>query len=130
VAPTVAEECEAFLTGRYAGLALACGRSVPLWAWINLLAHAQPDDLRGLAGDAPLPGTRADEGRWWVVVRRLAGAVLDEAQRTHVPIAIIQAVPLSAVESWLVDDGPMPQISPDQLIAVVLAVLHGHPASA
>jgi len=129
-APTVADECEAFLTGHSAERAVQWGRAVPTWAWINLLAHARAQDLAGLAGGAPLPGTGPDHGRWWVVVRRLAGAVLDQAKRSDTPIAVIQAGPLSAVESWLVDDEPMSQISPDQLIAVVLAVLHGHPAAA
>lgn len=40
------DECEAFLTGRFAELIEAGEEEVPLWAWTNLLAHGSEGMLR------------------------------------------------------------------------------------
>lgn len=47
----LAEECTAFLIGRYADLLSTDGMPVPVWAWLNLLAHGTQDELRRAACD-------------------------------------------------------------------------------
>ena len=39
-------ECEAFLAGRYAEHLTHLGRRIPVWAWTNLIAHGNEQDLR------------------------------------------------------------------------------------
>src|SRR4051812_6855776 len=52
---SLAAECEAFLAGRYAAHAGALGARVPVWAWVNVLAHASEDGIAALAAGEP----------WW-----------------------------------------------------------------
>ena len=42
----IVAECEAFLEGKFAESAVPAGELVPVWAWINLLAHGTEDQLR------------------------------------------------------------------------------------
>lgn len=46
-------ECEAILSGRGAELVRDRGGAVPVWGWINLLAHGTEDDLRAAVRDRP-----------------------------------------------------------------------------
>lgn len=45
----VAEECEAFVTGRYYEIVGRC-EEAPSWVWLNAVAHADRADLERLAG--------------------------------------------------------------------------------
>ncbi|MBF6557850.1 MAG: hypothetical protein IVW52_17180 [Acidimicrobiales bacterium] len=45
-------ECEAFLQGRFADLLASRGELVAPWAWLNRIAHAEPEQLEALAGQA------------------------------------------------------------------------------
>jgi hypothetical protein len=38
--------CEAFVNGRYAELLIEHERAVPVWAWVNRLAHGTDSQLR------------------------------------------------------------------------------------
>jgi hypothetical protein len=71
----LARETEWFLVGRPAEHIYLDGGAVPLWAWMNLLAHGTVEDLRSR------PGTFPDAPRSlqpWVAARRyLADEVLD-----------------------------------------------------
>lgn len=46
-------ECDAFVTGRYHRILLDRHQLFPDWAWINLLAHADCEELERLAGMTP-----------------------------------------------------------------------------
>ncbi len=127
--PTISEECEAFLEGVYAEQAATWGWAVPAWAWVNILAHGTPDDLRRLAEEGPAAGTQEEHQRWWSAVARLAQIVLDEARRNEVSVATIQATTLCELEAWLLDHDPTAQISAERLTSLVLAILYGHPCA-
>ena len=60
----VGEECEAFLSGRFADLLGSKHEPVEPWAQLNKVAHAQPEDLKALA---------ARTGPWYRVGTRLGG---------------------------------------------------------
>ena len=69
----LADECSAVLEGRYADALAGAGMPVPVWAWVNLLAHGTEDELREAAGTL---GT----SEHWVQARAfLAGEVIDAA---------------------------------------------------
>lgn len=51
--PGIAEECEAFLAGRYHELLLREHLEIPGWAWVNPLAHADCAELERLANQVP-----------------------------------------------------------------------------
>ena len=51
--PGIARECEAFLAGRYHELLLRNHQTIPGWAWVNPLAHADWAELERLANLAP-----------------------------------------------------------------------------
>lgn len=125
--PTIADECEAFLAGRYAESSLDWSWPVPAWAWVNLLAHSSAEDLRAMAAGRPPARISLPTRRWWEVVSDLAGRVLDEARRTAVAVPELQARALCALESWLLDNEPTAQISVERLNALVLASVYGHP---
>ena len=70
----LASDCEAFVRGEVAGRLDAAGRPVPVWAWLNLLAHATPERLSELAA--------GDTGSWrGRRARRRASALSDLAAR-------------------------------------------------
>lgn len=52
-AETLVDECEALLSGRGAELVWDRGESVPVWGWVNLLAHGSVDDLRAATREHP-----------------------------------------------------------------------------
>ena len=47
--PWIVEECAAFLTGRYRELLEQTGQPVPVWAWLNALAHGEEELVARLA---------------------------------------------------------------------------------
>lgn len=51
--PGIAEECEAFLAGRYHALFLRDHQAIPGWARVNPLAHADCAELERLANLVP-----------------------------------------------------------------------------
>ena len=53
------EECESFLAGEWGSRCEARRESVPVWAWMNVLAHGTEAELRAATQDRP----RDDEGR-------------------------------------------------------------------
>jgi hypothetical protein len=54
--PDLASESAAFLSGEVAHCLDEAGRPVPVWAWINTLAHASPEALARMAS--------GDTGHW------------------------------------------------------------------
>jgi hypothetical protein len=71
----LARECEWFLAGRMAEHIFLNGGTVPLWAWMNLLAHGTLEDLQDRPGTFPETHPSVDP---WVAARRyLADEILD-----------------------------------------------------
>jgi hypothetical protein len=56
-------ECEAFFSGQYAQYLDNENRPIPVWAWLNVLAHGSEDDITpanhlGVPSRRPPCGTR------------------------------------------------------------------------
>lgn len=73
----LADECDAFLTGRYAEYRRDVGQPIPAWAWINELAHRDPEDIVVLAIGDREPGRVL--APWTPVVDDLAGSLAAQA---------------------------------------------------
>jgi hypothetical protein len=87
-------ETEAFLEGRIVEHLAAAGRTVPTWAVLNKLAHANPEEIADLAerngrpGNAPEPG----EPAWQAAQRSLASRLLASGATPDQITRIQQAV--------------------------------------
>ncbi|MBO0732581.1 MAG: hypothetical protein J2P57_25195 [Acidimicrobiaceae bacterium] len=71
----VVDEAVALLSGRCVERFTGTGRRVPRWAWLNAVAHAQPEDLQGISA----AGRLADPGSWAAAIGRVADELLDAA---------------------------------------------------
>jgi hypothetical protein len=111
------EECEAFIDGRAAELAGARGAPVPVWAWMNLLAHGTEDDLRYEA-TAP-PGS----DRWRQARAFVAAELVDRIDSGRVSLAEFQRDVLMPLELDVMSCRAADQWSPGQLAGGLLAAL-------
>ena len=126
----VGEECDAYLRGDYVEYARTMGWEIPVWAWINAVAHADEEKLARLA----VFGLRHDlsvgvRREWNRAVSCIASAILEEASRPDRDLAEIQASLFVPLELLLIDDRSTWDLSPNQLVAVAVAVLRRHPSS-
>lgn len=126
----IADECDAFLRGEYVEFATEWGWDIPVWAWINAVAHADNERLAELAvfgfrRETALAGRRD----WNRAASYIASAVLEEASHPGCELAAIQGSLFIPLELLLIDDESTWDLSPNQLVAVALAVLHRHPSS-
>lgn len=112
------EECERFLQGGYAEHLAAAGRPVPVWAWLNLLAHGTEADLRSVCALE----ARNEACTVWDQARRfLAGEVLTSARGRDV--TAVQRAVLVPLELDLAADPGVEQWRPSQLVSAVLVAL-------
>ena len=111
------EECEAFIDGQAAELAGAWGVPVPVWAWMNLLAHGTEDELRDEA--AALPGS----DRWRQARAFVAGELVDLIDAGRVSLAEFQREVLMPLELDVMSCRAADQWSPGQLAAGLLDAL-------
>jgi hypothetical protein len=130
VSPDVGNEAEAFLRGTYAEYLEALGRRVPIWAWLNCLAHGTEADLSALAGG----GHRWDETAtastgWHRMVSFLAAELLTTARTTDQTISALQREVLVPLELDLAREDNRRRLRPAQLVNVALEALHGYPST-
>jgi hypothetical protein len=126
---------EAFLSGSSAELFLARGREVPTWAYVNQVAHAEPDLLWQLAAWEPVwearaarpPGGPAGTLSWRGAVAVLANEILRLGGSDPTSIRTIQLDRLLPLESVLMAPMARP-VSPEQLVARGRACLRDHPS--
>jgi hypothetical protein len=79
-ADEVATECAAFLTGTLVEHWEADGRSIPIWAWTNLLAHGSKELI---AQSISRPNRHRLLARsWWIARAQLAELILDITYRS------------------------------------------------
>lgn len=131
----LAREIEAYLNGSSGEWFTARGREVPAWAYVNQVAHAEPDLLWQLAAWEPArearlttrPGGRVDRLSWRGAVAVLAGEVLDLGGSEASSIRRIQVDRLQPLESALMTRSAYP-ITPEQLVARGRACLRDHPS--
>jgi hypothetical protein len=111
------EECEAFLAGTYAELCESRGERVPVWAWMNLLAHGTEEQLRTNV----VPHT---SGSHWHQARRfLAGELLDASTSGRVSLADLQRDVLVPIELDVLSCRGADQWQPGQLVSGLLDAL-------
>jgi hypothetical protein len=71
------QECGVYLSGHYADFLETRNEHVPNWAWINVLAQADPELLRSLVAENALSGgVRKRTSVWWQAIAFLAGEIL------------------------------------------------------
>jgi hypothetical protein len=116
----LANECEAFLTGRYVELLAQRGVPIPAWAWTNLLAHGTEEQLRSCP--ASIDSGASGSQPWCLARRYLAGEVLDLAHRNG-PLGKVQAKALVPLEARLVSSATASRSGPGDWVTDVLTAL-------
>ena len=121
----VDNEFDAFLAGQYADWVIQLDEPVPVWAWVNRLAHATPLELRAMAAQPFASAARPDLIQWECAVRVLARAVLaamadDEIKLSRIQTEVLVPAELSLASQWHTD------LIPSQLaVRVATAVQTG-----
>lgn len=128
--PTLAGECEAFLSGRSAELLRSEGKPPPPWAWLNKVAHASPAQVRALA-DRSGPRRRLLRRRhrqeWQGAVAAIASRLMELADGDPGKVRGLQAAGLVPLEldlmtrryPWLHTPELLAQDSRSALLAAV-----------
>jgi hypothetical protein len=116
-------ETEAFMSGRYAEWLIERHESVPAWAWTNLLAHGDVEQLRHPPQD---PGPRPSPGReaWMQARAYAAGEVLDAVAAAGRPLLTVQREHLVPLERALSSRPFGHQPSPADWVSAVSNALH------
>lgn len=115
-AAVLIDECQAFLDGRFAELAGAGEGAVPVWAWLNLLAHGTEAELRAAAR------VLADEVGWAQARSFLAGEVIDVVDSGRATLTELQRDVLLPLELDVVGVRTG-RWTPGRLVRGVLALL-------
>ncbi len=114
---TLIDECQAFLDGRFAQVAAADGGYVPVWAWLNLLAHGTDPELRYAADRL------ADEVGWAQARAFLAGEVVDIVDAGRATLAELQHDILVPLELDVLNARTTGLWTPGRLVRGVLRIL-------
>ena len=109
----LADECTAFLTGRYAEYAHDVGWLVPTWAWLNELGHRSPEEVALLASGRR-PRKRISHP-WTTAVDELAAEAVALA-RTRDLLSLVQRQVLVPLELALAARGE--ELDPDSFKAI------------
>jgi hypothetical protein len=112
------EESQAFLDGRYAELAASSGETrVPVWAWMNLLAHGTEAELRVTASQLLVT-------QGWRQARAfVAGEVIDVIDAGLMSLSQVQRDILVPLELDVLSCQTANQWTPAQLVSGLLGVL-------
>lgn len=102
----VADEVESFLGGRYVDSLVAAGRTVPSWAVLNRLAHADHEELVRLVAGQEAAGASGRRRHAWADQERfLAAHLLVTEGTTPEFLARAQQAALVPVELSLITGG-------------------------
>jgi hypothetical protein len=116
------QECEAYLSGHYADYLETRNERVPNWAWINVLAQANPELLRSLVADnAVYAGIRMRTSVWWQAVVFLAGEILSQRDDDQDLDQLRRSVLVPLQLEWLAMERPPER--PGELVRSVLSAL-------
>jgi len=122
-------ECEAFLSGHYAQCLAEENRPVPVWAWLNVLAHGSDDDITALTTGEP-PSQRSQSASvWQQALAFLAQELTSQATRRNCSLAELQRSTLVPLELELAGRQTSGAGEPAQLVARVLSALARQPTS-
>ena len=131
-AAVLVEDAQAYLRGGMARRLDDRRQPAPAWAWVNALAHADPDELTVLAR-RPGPGMDwrvAANRAWGRVLPPLAAELLVRADADPAVLRRLQWHVLIPLELRLARPGPTTPGRPDQLAARVRAALDPVPSPA
>lgn len=117
----VADDCEAYLHGGYAERRRLRGEPVPVWAWVNLLAHGTADELAEAARDGGV-------GPWSQARAFVAGELVDRAGIDGRSLEEFQSEVLVPLELRVLARPASARWQPDQLVAELLEALPEHPS--
>lgn len=118
--PAVVADCEAFLLGHLAEWLVDQGSGVPVWAWVNLLAHGSYEELRSEV--SAQPGGRFGVRDWKRSRAYLAAEVLAIADGTG-PLLTLQEAALRPLECELAESPEVNRWSPSTLASHVNTAL-------
>lgn len=117
----VADECDAFLAGRYLELLERNDALIPQWAWMNVLAHGTVTDLVQVSASDAAPRDRLTQA--WADARGyLAAEVLDAARRAG-SLLTLQRRALVPLELELASHARVPVRRPADWVGMVMAAL-------
>ena len=121
-------ECEAFFSGCYPRYLSTKGRSVPHWAWLNVLAHGDADDIDALAtGESDWPPCSATTV-WRQALSFLAQELISQSVRQNLSLAELQRLTLVPLELEL--DGRWASVAnPRTFVGRVRSAIARHPSS-
>ena len=110
------KECAAFLDGKFAESAVPAGELVPVWAWINLLAHGTEEQLRR---EILMPAGVDD---WHRARALLAARLLTGADAGDTSLAMIQRNVLVPLELEVMSSRIAYRRAPQLVIGVLSAL--------
>jgi hypothetical protein len=124
----LAQESEAYLSGHYADYVETRNEDVPNWAWISVLAQADPELLRSLVKDNALyAGVRMRTSVWWQAVVFLAGEILSQRNDDRDLDELRRSVLVPLELKWSAANRPPER--PGELVRSVLSALDQYPSS-
>jgi hypothetical protein len=122
------QECGIYLSGHYADYLETRNENVPNWAWISVLAQADPELLRSLASEKALSGgVRIRASVWWQAIGFLAGEILSQQNDDRGLDDLCRSVLVPLELKWLAGDRPPER--PGELVRSVLSALDQYPSS-
>ena len=123
-------ECEAFLAGRLAWVLEGEHRTIPAWAWCNVLAHCSAEQLAQMAAGRML-GAFTAAGAWERGLCFLARELLAQADERGCEPAEVQRDALVPLELEMTRDVGLVETGPGLFVMRVVAALgHPHPGGA
>jgi len=117
------------LSGHSAQWMADANRPVPVWAWVNALAHGSDDDITALASGDPPSAHDQSASVWQQALAFLAQELTSQATRPGCSLADIQRSTLVPLELELAGRQASGAGEPAQLVARVLSALARHPTS-
>ena len=119
-ARVLADEAEAFLSGRLVEYYLERGQAVPAWAWLNAIAHRTDAQLAAMVLAGRPERVPLELGRWYDARLTLAVVVLDIARYSREEVSELQHDALIPLEIELAGAS----IPPHGLVQRVVDALH------
>jgi hypothetical protein len=123
--PDVHEEVAQFLGGKLLQTFRGERGSVPDWVWVSVLAHASVDRLVACAAEGGPSLGAENRCIWDRTLSYLARVLLDQAERTGIPVWLLQHDIVLPIELRL---GARP-LAPPSLVRMVLSGLQQRDAS-
>jgi hypothetical protein len=127
-ARALVQECDVYLSGHYANYLESRNENVPNWAWMSVLARADPKLLRSLVAENTLyNGVRMRTSDWWQAIVFLAGEILSQRSNDGDLDELRRSVLVPLELKWLT--GERPPERPGELVRSVLSALDDYPSS-